>query len=109
MVCTGNGSAIRTWVIDSGASHHMYNGSKSDYLVYYQLLTPIDILLGDNTIIRATHYGSIVVQNLKLDALNTPTLRYSLLSIGELNDQGNITIFADDRCIVRELVPARGS
>ena len=59
-------------------------------------------MLGDNTTIRATHYGSIVVQNLKIDALHTTTLRYSQLSIGELNDQGNITIFADDRCIVRD-------
>jgi len=67
----------------------MYNRSKSDFLVYYQLLTPIDIMLGDNTTIRATHYSSIVVQKLKIDALQIPTLRYSLLLIGALNDQGN--------------------
>jgi len=92
----------RIWIIDSGASYHMYNGSKSDYSVYSQLLTPIDIMIGDNTTIRATHYGSILVQNLKIDALHTPTLRYSLLSISELNDEGNITIFANDKCIIRD-------
>jgi len=92
----------RIWIIDSRASHQMYNGSKSDYSVYYQLLTPIDIMLGDNTMIRATHYSSILVQNLKIDALHTPTLQYSLLSISELNNEENITIFADDKCIIRD-------
>jgi len=96
------GSSNRTWIIDSGASHHMYNGNKSDFSAYYQLNTPINILLGDNTSIQITHYGTIYVQNLEIDALHTPTLRYSLLSIGELNDQGNITIFGNNQCIIRD-------
>jgi len=90
------------WIIDSGASHHMCNGSKLDFLAYYRLMTPIDVMLGDDTCVRVTHYGTILVQNLQIDALHTPTLRYSLLSIGELNDQGNITIFGNDRCIIQD-------
>jgi len=62
----------------------MYNGNKSDFSAYYQLNMPINVLLGDNTSIQITHYGTIYVQNLQINALHTPTLRYSLLSREEL-------------------------
>jgi len=78
----------------------MYNRNKSDFSAYYKLNTPINILLSNNSSIQVTHYGMIYIQNLQIDALYTPTLRDSLLSIGELNNQGKITIFGNNRCII---------
>jgi len=80
----------------------MCNGSKSDFLAYYRLTTPINIM-GDDTCVRVvlvTHYGTILVKNLQIDALHGYSQIF--LSIGELNDQGNIAIFGNDRCIIRD-------
>ena len=43
------------WIIDSGASHHTYNGPRSRFRTYSRLSHTIDIRLGDDTIVQATH------------------------------------------------------
>jgi hypothetical protein len=59
-----------TWIIDSGASHHMYNGPQNHFRSYSRLSQPINIKLGDNTVIQATHKGIIQVQNHWIKALH---------------------------------------
>jgi hypothetical protein len=71
--------ASSTWIIDSGASHDMYNGAQNRFRTYSRLPQPIDIKLGDDTVIQATHKGLIQVQNHWINALHLPTFRYSLL------------------------------
>jgi len=73
------------WIIDSGASHHMYNGSHRRFRTYFRLLHTIDIRLGDDTIVQAIHKDLIQVQNHWVKALHLPTFRYSLLLVGHLD------------------------
>jgi len=80
--------ASSTWIIDSGASHHMCNGSQNRFRTYSRLSQPIDIRLGDNTVVQATHKGLVQVQNHWINALHLPTFRYSLLSVGDLDIHG---------------------
>ena len=91
-----------TWIIDSGASHHMYNGPKSAYLTYRYLPHPIDIKLGDDTCVRATHYGELSIHKHRIEALHTPTFRYSLLSVSEFSDQRYIVTFGNNKCLITD-------
>jgi len=91
-----------TWIIDSGASHHMYNVPKSAYLTYRHLPYPIDIKLGDDTCVRATHYGELSIHQHRIQALHTPTFRYSLLSVSEFNDQHYIITFGNNKCLITD-------
>jgi hypothetical protein len=91
-----------TWIIDSGASHHMYNGPKSAYLTYRYLPHPIDIKLGDDTCVRATHYGELPIHKHRIEALHTPTFRYSLLSVSEFSDRRYIVTFGNNKCLITD-------
>jgi len=90
------------WIIDSGASHHMYNGPRSRFRTYSQLLHTIDIRLGDDTIVQATHKSLVQVQNHWVKALHLPTFRYSLLSVGNIDTHGYSTTFEKGRCIISD-------
>jgi len=74
------------WIIDSGASHHMHNGG--DFTTYECLPNPIRIQLGNKTCVFTTYHSSVRVQDHQIDALHTPSFRYSLLSVAELDSQG---------------------
>jgi len=95
--------ASSAWIVDSGASHHMYNGDKHGYITYNRLPSPIDIKLGDDTNVRTTHQGIISIQNHRLNALHTPSFRYSLLSVGDLDTHGYITEFGNGKCAILDL------
>jgi len=90
------------WIIDSGASHHMYNGPRSRLWTYSRLSHTINIRLADVTIVQATHKGLVQVQNHWVKALHLPTLRYSLLSVGELDTHGYSTTFKKGMCIISD-------
>ena len=90
------------WIIDSAASHHMYIGPRSRFRTYSRLSHTIDIRLGDDTIIQATHKGLVQVQNHWVKALHLPTFRYSLLSVGDLDTHGYSTTFEKGRCIISD-------
>jgi len=62
------------WIIDSGASHDMYNGSRSRFQTYSRLSHTINIRLGDDTIVQAIHKGLVQVQNHWVKALHLPTI-----------------------------------
>ena len=88
------------WIIDSGASHHMYNGT--DFITYGRLPNPIQIQLGDKTSVLATHHGSLRVQNHRINALHTPSFRYSLLSVSELDSSGYYIKFRNGKCSIQD-------
>jgi len=90
------------WIIDSGAFHHIYNGPRSQFQTYSRLLHIIDIRLGDDTIVQATHKDLVQVQNHWVKALHLPTFRYSLLSVGDLDTHGYSTTFEKGRCIISD-------
>ena len=90
------------WIIDSGASHHMYNGPKSAYLTYRYLLHLINIKLGDDTCVRVTHYGELLIHKHRIEALHTPTFQYSLLSVSEFSDQCYIVTFGNNKCLITD-------
>ena len=90
-----------TWIIDSGASHHMHNGNDFDFNTYERLPYPIQIQLDNKTCVFVTHHGSVRVQNHQIDALHTPTFRYSLLSVAKLDSQGYHTKFGNGKCSIQ--------
>jgi len=91
-----------TWIIYSGASHQMYNGPKSAYLTYRHLPYPIDIKLGGDTCVRATHYGELSIHKHRIEALHTPTFRYLLLSVSDFNDQHYIVTFGNNKYLITD-------
>jgi len=80
----------------------MYNGPRSRFQTYSRLSYTIDIRLGDDTIVQATHKGLVQVQNHWVKALHLPTFRYSLLSVGDLDTHGYSTTFEKGRCIISD-------
>ena len=94
--------ASSMWIIDSRASHHMCNGSQNRFRTYSRLSQPINIRLGDNTVVQATHKGLVQVQNHWINALHLPTFHYSLLSVGDLDIHGYRTSFETGRCLISD-------
>jgi len=87
------------WIIDSGASHHMHNGN--DFTTYERLSNRIRIQLGNKTCVFTTHHGSVRVQDHQIGALHTPSFRYSLLSVAELDSEGYHTKFDNSKCSIQ--------
>jgi transposase InsO family protein len=86
------------WVIDSGASHHMCN-ARSSFVEFKKLHTPIRIRLGDDSAVCATHHGLVnITASFQVYALYTPTFKFSLLSISNLDDDGFLTKFGHGVC-----------
>ena len=90
-------SPASTWVADSGASHHMCN-DRTCFTAYKKLPTSINIRLGDKTIVRATHHGTVNLRGIEITALHTPTFRVSLLSVDQLDDAGYTATFRQGIC-----------
>jgi len=79
----------------------MHNGNDFDFNTYERLPNPIGIQLGNKTCIFVTHQGSVRVQDHQIDALHTPSFRYSLLSVVELDSQGYHTKFGNGKCSIQ--------
>jgi hypothetical protein len=76
------------WIIDSGASHHLCC-DKRQFSTLKHLQKPIQVHLGDNSVILATAIGTIIValasRTISVEALFVPRLRTSLLSVSFLS------------------------
>jgi hypothetical protein len=71
----------------------------SSFSTFKNLSLPIVIELRDDNSVTATHYGFInVIQRYQVEALYTPTVRLSLLSINQLDLGGHMTIFRGGKC-----------
>ena len=48
------------------------------------------------------HYGELSIHKHRIEALRTPTFRYSLLSVSEFNDQSYIVTFGNNKCLITD-------
>ena len=79
-------SSDGTWVIDSGASHHMCN-NRDLFLPHTLTKTNFSIKLGDQTTVGAVEKGMIPINAAHIEALFVPRFRMSLLSVSKLDSQ----------------------
>lgn len=91
-------SSDGTWVIDSGASHHMCN-NRDLFLPHTLTKTNFSIKLGDQTTVGAVEKGMIPINAAHIEALFVPRFRISLLSVSKLDSQlGWYTSFGGGKC-----------
>jgi hypothetical protein len=87
-------------VIDSGASHHVFN-DHSSFPRLIQVSVPIVIELGDKDSDIAMHYVFVdVIQGYQVKALHTSTFRHSILSINHWDLGAYATLFQNGKCSI---------
>ncbi len=97
------------WIIDSGATCHMCQNSKS-FSTLYQLDEPVDVKLGDGRTLLAVGRGELVL-DMSLpdgsckpcvlhDVLYVPGLSYNLLSVSKASRNGKVLKFTHSSCYV---------
>jgi len=91
-------TVTKDWIIDSGASQHMCK-EKSMFSELNPLESPIQIRLGDNRKVEATHEGKIRLRTKNEgkstlnDVLYAPGLSQNLLSVSSCIKHGNRILF----------------
>ena len=90
------------WLIDSCASSHMCNNKMQ--FTELEAITPIDVVLGDDHVLKATGVGKVQVlskvpdgtQSCTLhDVLYVPGLAYNLFCISKATNGGKIASFSE--------------
>ena len=87
-----NASTSNTWYIDSGASSHM-TGACEMFSELSQTETDVEVVLGDDSAIRAVGRGTITFQRESMspmvlrDVLYVPGLKKNLVSLSMIEDQ----------------------
>ena len=64
------------------------------------LPSPINITLGNGSIVVATYHGIVYIGNSKINALYTPTFQVCLLSINQLDRSGATATFGNGICTI---------
>ena len=97
-----NTTPDNTWVIDSGALHHMCN-NRNLFLPNSIMKTNYTIRLGDKTTGEAIEQGIIPINQVHVNALFVPCFRVSLLSVSQLDSQLKwFTTFAQGECRIHD-------
>lgn len=91
------------WIIDSGASKHLCADIRQ-FTSLYALGSDIQVLTADNSILLAKQAGHIRLKlssgaHIDIEALYTPNLHYSLLSVACLSEIYDIS-FSSKRCFL---------
>lgn len=97
-------SSPSTWVLDSGASHHM--ASSKEELASLESYTMPSILMGDDTPVEVCGRGSVDVgDGILHDVICVPSLSTNLLLIYQINHTslGKWVEFTPDLVEIREL------
>lgn len=81
-------STSSSWIIDSGATHHLCN-DKTLFSTLGRLGTEINVALGDGSVVPAPASGTLTLRlstgaSIVLEALYAPKLRQSLISVSKL-------------------------
>ena len=76
--------------------------NRNDYRTFKKLPHPITIRLGDDSEVKATHYGLANIHNYQAEALYTPSFHSSLLSISMLDIAGFTATFGNSKCLISE-------
>ena len=83
----------KAWHLDSGATDHICNNKKA-FLKIQRLPKPIQVRIGDNSIVPAAGIGTVLLTALKsqqiqlTDVLYVPAIGTNLLSVSKLTDKG---------------------
>jgi hypothetical protein len=83
----------RTWYMDNGASSQM-SGVREHFTYLRDLEIRLEIVLGDNTIVRAAGHGKISFQRelrpplVFRDVLYVPGLKKNLIPVSSIQDRG---------------------
>src|SRR6266702_518218 len=104
------GDLQRQWIVDSGASHTMCSNRKW-FTHFTPLLTPVKIVLGDNSSIQGTGVSRIAVEMkakgqwnraVLQDVLYVPELHGNLLSVSQLARRAANVRFAKGGCQIHD-------
>lgn len=96
-----------SWIIDSGASHHM-TGDKSVLINYKMLARPIPITLGDGHPAEGIGQGSVKLTSRMggavtlQDVLYVPSLSYNLISISRATAAGASVSFQRNEVFIQK-------
>ena len=107
-------SAIEAWVMDSGASFHA--SFRRELMINFRLYSG-SVRLADKKVLQITGIGDVVLRTslgTKWTLKNVryiPTLKRMLISVGQLDDEGNRVEFANQQWKVSRgnMVVARGN
>ena len=89
----------KAWHLDSGATDHICN-NKAAFQSIRRLLKPIQVRIGDNSIVPAIGIGTVLLTALKkqqvqlTDVLYAPGIGTNLLSVSKLTDKGCNVLFS---------------
>ena len=87
----GSPSTSTTWYIDSGALSHM-TGARDMFSELSQTGSDVEVVLGDNTVVRAVGWGTITFQRESMslmtlrDVLYVPGLKKNLVLVSTIED-----------------------
>ena len=94
-----------TWLVDSGASHHMCSNARY-FSNIHRLAKPIKVSLGDGSVVFASAAGTVSLRlpttTISFPSLYIPHLTYSLLSVSRLSKCPEYSVlFHDNRCYLK--------
>ena len=98
----GGPSTSSTWYIDSGATSHM-TGAREVFSELSEAGRDVEVVLGDNTVVRAVGRGTITFQRESMspmtlrNVLYVPGLKKNLVSVSTIEDRGLGVCFSDGR------------
>ena len=93
-------STSSIWYIDSGALSHM-TGAREMFSELSQAGIDVEVVLGDDTIVKAVGCGTIIFQRESMslmtlrDILFVPGLKKNLISVSMIKDRGLRVTFLD--------------
>jgi hypothetical protein len=104
LVClSSRASSTSIWYIDSGASRHMT--SVREYFTDPTEIGDLEVVLGDESVIKSVHSGTISFQTESLppmllrDVLYVPSLKNNLVSVSTIEDRGYEILFCDGKLV----------
>lgn len=98
------------WFLDSGASEHM-SPARERFVNYQKLLSPIQVRVGNGTLIPALGKGEIDIvsyngeawqRNYLAGVLYVPGLKYNLFSLSSALDKGLQLVSDDKKCELKK-------
>ena len=87
------------WILDSGCTRHM-SGDKAQFLSL-QMKKGGRVTIGDSKTLQILGKGKIGNKHISIDKVQyVKGLKYNLLSISQLYDDGHTVNFGIDKCII---------
>ncbi|KAL8120925.1 hypothetical protein AgCh_017922 [Apium graveolens] len=103
-LCLLSSTHTNSWIIDSGASDHIYSSMNLFHTVK-QIDENSFITIPDGTKIQVTHVGNIKLNNLieLTDVLYAPSFKFNLISVSKLvRNTTYIISFTSDSCMLQK-------